>query len=61
MSELKHVAADITLIATLRRIQRKAAIMELDAPRSSRARHDAQELQLLVGIALRCVGVVENA
>lgn len=61
MSNLAHVAADITLIAALRRIQRKAAIMELDAPRSSAALQDAQELQLLAGIALRCIGVAENA
>jgi hypothetical protein len=44
---------DITLLAALRRIQRKADIMVLDAPRNSAAEQDAKELQLLAGIALR--------
>lgn len=46
---------DITLLATLRRIQRKADIMALDAPSNSAFEQDAKELQLLAGIALRCL------
>lgn len=44
---------DITLLAALRRIQRKADIMVMDAPRNSAFEQDAKELQLLAGIALR--------
>lgn len=53
---IQNLAEDITLRATLRRIQRKADIMQMDAPRSSAAEHNAIEIQLLVGIALRCLG-----
>lgn len=53
---IQNAAEDITLRATLRRIQRKADIMQMDAPRNSAAEHNAIEIQLLVGIALRCLG-----
>lgn len=46
---------DITLLATLRRIQRKTDIMVMDAPSNSAIEQDAKELQLLAGIALRCL------
>lgn len=52
---IKNTAENITLEAALRRIQRKADIMVMDAPRNSAAEHDAKELQLLVGIAMRCL------
>lgn len=52
---IQNTAENITLVATLKRIQRKADIMVMDAPRNSAAEHDAKELQLLVGIALRCL------
>lgn len=52
---IKNTAENITLEATLKRIQRKADIMQMDAPRNSAAEHNAIELQLLVGIALRCL------
>jgi hypothetical protein len=53
---IQNAAEDITLLATLKRIKRKADIMQMDAPRNSAAEHNAIELQLLVGIALRCIG-----
>jgi len=53
---IQNAAEDITLMATLRRIKRKADIMQLDAPRGTLAEQNAVELQLLVGIALRCIG-----
>jgi hypothetical protein len=53
---IQNAAEDITLLATLHRIKRKADIMQMDAPRNSAAEHSAIELQLLVGIALRCIG-----
>ena len=55
-NEIQQVAEDITLRATLKRIKRKADIMALDAPRNSLAEQNAIELQLLAGIALRCIG-----
>lgn len=54
--EIQKVAEDVTLVATLRRIKRKTDIMVLDAPRNSLAEQNAKELQLLAGIALRCLG-----
>lgn len=54
--EIQQAAEDITLRATLKRIKRKADIMALDAPRNSLAEQNAIELQLLAGIALRCIG-----
>lgn len=53
---IKNAAEDITLLATLKRIKRKADIMAMDAPRNSAAEQNAIELKLLAGIALRCVG-----
>jgi hypothetical protein len=53
---IQNAAEDITLLATLKRIKRKADIMQLDAPRNTLAEQNAIELQLLVGIALRCIG-----
>lgn len=53
---VEKVAEDITLLATLQRIKRKADIMQMDAPRNTLAEQNAIELQLLVGIALRCIG-----
>lgn len=53
---IQNAAEDITLLATLRRIKRKADIMQMDAPCDSAAEHNAIEIQLLVGIALRCIG-----
>ena len=53
---IKDAAEDITLAATLKRIKRKADIMQMDAPRNSAVAHHAIEIQLLVGIALRCIG-----
>lgn len=52
---IKNTAENITLEATLKRIQRKADIMALDAPRNSAAEQYAKELQLLAGIAMRCL------
>lgn len=46
---------DITLLAVLRRIKRKADIMVLDAPRNSAVEQNIKELQLLTDIALRSV------
>ena len=60
MSKLEEAAADITLIAVLRRIKRKIDIMAMDAPRNTLAHHNAAELQLLAGIALRCIGEGEQ-
>jgi hypothetical protein len=56
MMSVEKVAEDITLLATLQRIKRKADIMVMDAPRNSLAEQNAVELQLLAGIALRCIG-----
>ena len=53
---VEKVAEDITLLATLQRIKRKADIMQMDAPRNSLAEQNAIERQLLAGIALRCIG-----
>jgi hypothetical protein len=53
---IKNAAEDITLLATLKRIKRKADIMAMDAPRNSATEQHAIELQLLAGIALRCIG-----
>ena len=53
---IQKAAEDITLLATLKRIKRKADIMVLDAPRNSAAQQNAIELQLLAGLALRCIG-----
>lgn len=54
--EIQQAAEGITLRATLLRIKRKADIMAMDAPRNSLAEQNAIELQLLAGIALRCIG-----
>jgi hypothetical protein len=53
---VQKTAEDITLRATLVRIKRKADIMQMDAPRNTLAHQNATELQLLAGIALRCIG-----
>lgn len=55
MTKIEKAVTDITLEAALRRIQRKADIMVMDAPSNSAAEHDAKEMQLLAGIALRCL------
>ena len=55
-NEIQQVAENITLRATLHRIKRKADIMVMDAPRNSLAEQNAIEIQLLAGIALRCIG-----
>jgi competence CoiA-like predicted nuclease len=52
---IQNAAEDITLLATLRRIKRKADIMVMDAPRGTLAEQNAIEFQLLAGIALRCI------
>ena len=52
---IQSVAEDITMLATLRRIKRKADIMVMDSPKETLARQNAIELQLLAGIALRCI------
>ena len=49
------VARDVTLVAAIERIGRKAEIMALDAARGTPARQDAEEIRLLAGIALRCL------
>lgn len=48
---------EVTLLATLKRIKRKADIMEMDINSASKqgALQNIREVQLLVGIALRCV------
>jgi DNA-binding IscR family transcriptional regulator len=58
MTKLEEAAADITLIAVLRRIQRKTDIMALDADTANKAemKQNIREVQLLIGIALRCIG-----
>jgi hypothetical protein len=58
MTKLEETAADITLIAVLRRIQRKTDIMALDADTANKAemKQNIREVQLLIGIALRCIG-----
>lgn len=55
MKAVGDLAKDITLTATLRRIERKADIMRMDAERGSPARQDADEIRLLAGIAMRCI------
>lgn len=55
-NKIERIAEDITLLATLKRIKRKADIMQIDAPRNTLAEQNAIELQLLAGIALRCIG-----
>jgi len=61
MSNLKSFAEDVTLQATLTRIQRKIDIMSLDAGLSSSGKANTEmkqnirEVQLLIGIALRCI------
>jgi len=52
---IQNAAEDVTLRATLLRIKRKADIMVMDAPRGTLAEQNAIELQLLAGIALRCI------
>lgn len=49
-------AKAITLRASIERIGRKAEIMAHDAKRGTTARQDAEEIRLLAGIALRCIG-----
>jgi hypothetical protein len=58
MTKLEEAAADITLIAVLRRIQRKTDIMALDADATNKTemKQNIREVQLLIGIALRCIG-----
>jgi hypothetical protein len=56
MMNIQKAAEDITLRATLLRIKRKADIMALDAPRGTLTEQNAIEMQLLAGIALRCIG-----
>jgi hypothetical protein len=58
MTKIEEAAADITLIAVLRRIQRKTDIMALDvdATNKTEMKQNIREVQLLVGIALRCIG-----
>lgn len=46
----------VTLRATLRRIQRKAEIMALDAHRASPVKMDADEIRQLADIGLRALG-----
>lgn len=53
---IQSAAEDITLLATLRRIKRKADIMVMDSPKETLARQNAIELQLLAVIALFCIG-----
>jgi hypothetical protein len=61
MSNLKSFAEDVTLQATLTRIQRKIDIMALDAGLSASGKANTEmkqnirEVQLLIGIALRCI------
>jgi hypothetical protein len=52
------IESDDDLIAALRRIERKADIMRIDARAQSNmsAASDAEEIRLLAGIALRRVG-----
>lgn len=56
MRPVADAAKDVTARAALKRIQRKAEIMRLDAQRGSVARQDAEEIALLAGIGLRCLG-----
>ena len=60
-NSIQDVADDITLLATLHRIKRKADIMALDAVRGTMAAQNAVEFQLLAGIALRCIGIDSEA
>lgn len=55
MQSIGDLAKNITLNAALRRIERKADIMRMDAQRDSPAQQDADEIRLLVGIALKCI------
>jgi hypothetical protein len=58
---IQDVADDITLLATLHRIKRKADIMALDWARGTLVAQNSVELQLLAGIALRCIGIDSEA
>jgi len=58
--EIQSATEEITLLATLKRIKRKIDIMAMDAPRNTLAHQNAAELQLLAGIALRCIGEGEQ-
>ena len=60
MKPIADAAKSVTLRASIERIGRKAEIMTLDANRGTAARQDAEEIRLLAGIALRCIGG-ENA
>lgn len=60
MTPIADAAKAVTLRASIERIARKAEIMALDATRGTPARQDAEEIRLLAGIALRCIGG-ENA
>ena len=51
--KIVNAAKDITLRAALIRIARKADIMRLDSKRGTAARGDAEEIALLVGIAMK--------
>lgn len=55
MKPVGDIAKDITLTTALRRIERKADIMRMDAERGSTVRQDADEIRLLAGIAIRCL------
>lgn len=56
MTPIADAAKAVTLRASIERIARKAEIMTLDAQRGTAARQDAEEIRLLAGIALRCLG-----
>lgn len=56
MTPIADAAKAVTLRASIERIARKAEIMALDATRGTPARQDAEEIRLLAGIALRCIG-----
>ena len=55
MIPVGDAARGLTLKATIERITRKAEIMRLDAPTAT-AKGDAEEIRLLAGIAMRCIG-----
>lgn len=59
-TSIGDAARSVTLRASIERIGRKAEIMTLDAKRGTAARQDAEEIRLLAGIAMRCLGD-ENA
>lgn len=60
---LKPVAGEETLFAALRRIERKAEIMQADAraAKNPAAAGDAEEIRLLAQIAMRNAGADGNA